>query len=131
MADNQSIRAISTDKAPGAVGPYSQGVAAGNLVFVSGQIHLNPETGELTGGSIQDKAHQVLRNVRAVLEAAGCTMGDVVKATVFLKDINDFVAVNEVYAQYFGGTFPARSAFQVGALPKGADVEIEAIAWKA
>ena len=121
---------ISTAKAPGAIGPYSQGVETSGLVFCSGQIPLDPMTGVFVPGGVEAQAEQALKNLGAVLEAAGCAYADVVKTTVFLTDMNDFAAVNAVYAKFFEGDCPARSAVQVSALPKGALVEIEAIAAK-
>lgn len=125
---------ISTPNAPGAIGPYSQGIRwggpAGGLVFCSGQIPIDPKTGEFVPGGVEAQAEQAIKNLGAVLEAEGCSYGDVVKTTVFLADINDFAAVNAVYARFFTGDCPARSAVQVAALPKGALVEIEAIAAK-
>lgn len=120
---------IATENAPAAVGPYSQAVEAGGTVYVSGQIPLVPATGQIVEGGIEAQAEQSLKNVGAILEAAGLGYGDVVKTTVLLADINDFVAVNEVYARFFTGeVLPARAAFGVAALPKGAGVEIEAVA---
>ena len=121
---------IATTAAPGAIGPYSQAIEAGGFVFVSGQLPLDPATGAFVPGGVEEQAEQSLRNLKAVLAGAGCTLGDVVKTTVLLKDIADFGAMNEVYASYFTGVCPARSAFQVAALPKGARVEIEAVAVK-
>lgn len=118
---------IYTPKAPEAVGPYSQAVAAGPFLFTSGQIPLDPATGALVEGGIREQTEQVLRNVEAVLAQAGLTMDSVVKTTVFLTDMNDFAAMNEVYAAHFQGDYPARSAVEVGALPKGARVEIETV----
>jgi len=123
-------KAVATDKAPGAVGPYSQGIVADGLVFVAGQTPIDPTTGRLVEGDIQAHTRQVLLNVKAILEAAGTSMANVVKTTVFLTDMGEFKAMNEIYAEFFPGTPPARSAIQVGALPLGADVEIEAIAIK-
>lgn len=120
--------AIETTKAPGAVGPYSQAISTGDMIFTSGQLPINPATGKMAEGSIADRAHQALKNLQAVLEAGGAKLEDVVKTTVFLSEIGDFKEVNEVYAQYFSTPFPARSAFQVAALPLGADIEIEAVA---
>ncbi len=123
--------AIRTDAAPAPIGPYSQAILAGDLVFCSGQIPLDPMTGDLSGGGVATEAHQVLANVAAVLAAAGCTFADVVKTTVFLTDMDDFSAVNAVYSEYFGtagAVPPARSAVAVAALPRGASVEIEVIA---
>ena len=120
---------ISTDKAPAAIGPYAQANRIGDLIFTSGQIPLDPATGELTGETIEDQTVRVLENLTAVLEAAGTSPDNVIKTTVFLKDINDFAKMNEVYARYFkGDKLPSRSAVQVAALPKGAMVEIEAVA---
>ena len=121
---------IYTDKAPAAIVPYSQGISANGLVFVSGQIPVDPKTGSFPDGDISAMAEQSIRNLEAVLHESGCTLADVVKTTVFLKDINDFAAMNEVYAKYFPQPCPARSAVQVAALPKGAPLEIEAIAVK-
>ena len=118
---------ISTEQAPAAVGPYSQGIAAGGFIFVSGQLPLIAD-GELITADPKAAARQALANVRAVLEAAGAGMDDVVKVTVYLTDIGDFGAVNEVYAEFFSEPYPARAAFAVKALPKGAPLEIEAIA---
>jgi 2-iminobutanoate/2-iminopropanoate deaminase len=120
------VRAVHTDAAPAAVGAYSQAVVAGDLVFVSGQLPIDPATGEFAGPGVREEAAQSLRNGAAVLEAAGSGIAHVVKTTVLLADIADFAAVNEVYAEVFsGGVLPARAAYQVAALPKGARVEIE------
>jgi 2-iminobutanoate/2-iminopropanoate deaminase len=120
---------IKTDKAPAAIGPYSQGIEwDSKLVFSSGQIPLDPKTGNLVEGDIKAQTKQALENLKAVLEAGGSSLKKVVKCTVFLADMNDFAAMNEVYAQYFPQNPPARSAFQVARLPKDARVEIEAIA---
>ena len=122
-----SLEQIATDKAPGAVGPYSQALAVGGLVFTSGQLPINPETKAMP----QDVAAQAaasLKNVQAVLEAAGSSMGKVLKTTVYLTDINDFAAINEVYATFFKPPFPARSCFAVKSLPLNAKIEIEAVA---
>jgi 2-iminobutanoate/2-iminopropanoate deaminase len=121
-------QAISTTNAPAAVGPYSQAIVAGDLVFCAGQVPLDPATGEVLQGTIEEQTERVLRNVGAVLDAAGVTFGDVVKTTVFLVDMGDFAAMNGVYAGYFPDPPPARSTVAVAALPKGARVEIEAIA---
>lgn len=118
---------ISTTKAPGAIGPYSQAIDTGSLVFVSGQIPVNPATGEIPEG-IAPQSEQSLRNLTAILEQAGLTLDNVVKTTVFLHDIADFGDMNAVYAQHFTAPFPARSAVAVRDLPKGVLVEIEAIA---
>ena len=119
---------IATKKAPGAIGPYSQGIKANGFVFASGQIGLDPTAGELVKGGIAEQSRQVLLNVKNVLEAAGSGLDKAVKTTVFLKDINDFAAMNAVYSEFFKTDCPARSAVQVAALPKGALVEIEVIA---
>jgi len=122
------MKAISTNKAPGAIGPYSQGIRVGNMVFTSGQLPVDPSTGEFAEGGIEAQTRQSLTNVQAVLEAAGLTMSNVVKTTVFLSDMNDFAAMNGVYAEFFSEPYPARSAVAVKTLPKGAMVEIEAVA---
>ena len=121
---------ISTQKAPAAIGPYSQAVGTGNLVFCSGQVPLVPETGALIEGGIKEQTQQVFKNIEAILAQTSLTMADIVKTTVFLTDINDFADMNEVYAEYFEGNYPARSAVQVAALPKGAKIEIEVICAK-
>jgi 2-iminobutanoate/2-iminopropanoate deaminase len=120
--------AVSTTGAPAAIGPYSQAIASGDLVFCSGQLGLDPATGDMVAGGVEAQAERALRNLTAVLDAAGLTFGDVVKTTVFLADINDFAAVNGIYATFMPDPPPARSTFAVGALPKGGLVEIEAIA---
>ncbi len=119
---------ISTDQAPSAVGPYSQAIIAGEFVFTAGQIPMDPATGRLLEGDIQEQTRQVLSNVKAVLQAAGTSLDKVVKVTVFLQDMGDFKAMNEVYAEFFVREPPARSAIQAAALPLGVGVEIEAIA---
>ena len=119
---------VATDKAPAAVGAYSQGVITNGLVFCSGQVPLDPATGELIGGSIEDETRRCLDNLSAVLEEAGSSWDRVVKATVYLIDINDFAAFNGVYAGYVGESPPARAAFAVAGLPKGARIEIECVA---
>ncbi len=118
---------IFTEKAPKAVGPYSQAIRTGNLLFVSGQLPLIPETGKMHEGAIQECARQALNNLRAIVEEAGATMDQIVKTTVFLADLADFADANSVYAEFFSEPFPARSAFQVGRLPLDARIEIEAI----
>ncbi|MDC7219105.1 MAG: RidA family protein [Spirochaetales bacterium] len=123
-------KAIATKNAPGAIGPYSQGTLSGDLVFVSGQIPLNPATGELAGEDIKTQTEQSLKNVKAVLEAAGCTMADVLKSSVFLKDMNMFADMNGVYSSFFEEPYPARAAVEVARLPKDVLVEIEVIARK-
>jgi len=119
---------VVTDQAPKAIGPYSAGVSTGHLVFTAGQLGIDPQTGKLVEGGIQAQTRQALNNLKAVLEAAGSSLENVVKTTVFLKDIGEFAKMNEVYGTFFTVNFPARSAFQVAALPLGADVEIEAVA---
>lgn len=118
---------IQTTKAPGAIGPYSQGIKVNNMVYTSGQLGINPETGELPQ-DLETQAHQVFKNLKAVLEAAGASLDSVVKTLVFLSDMNDFVAVNDIYKLYFTSDYPARSAVEVARLPKDAKLEIEAIA---
>ena len=120
---------ISTTKAPAAIGPYSQAIRAGDFVFCSGQIPLDPETGAMVQESIEAETHRVMKNLTAVLEAAQVTLRDVVKTTIFLTNMGDFATVNAVYQQYFETEPPARSTVQVAALPKGARVEVEAIAY--
>ena len=119
---------IFTKNAPAAIGPYSQAVKAGGVLYISGQIPLDPATGTFAAEDISGQTRQSLENIGAILSEAGCTCGDVVKTTVLLADMNDFAAMNAVYAEYFTGACPARAAFAVKALPKGALVEIEAIA---
>ena len=119
---------IHTDKAPAAIGPYSQAVKVGDLMFTSGQVPIDPETGAVVEGGIQEQARQSLNNIKAILNAAGTNMGAGVKPTVFLQNMEDFAAMNEVYAQFFQEPYPARSAVQVARLPKDVLVEIEAIA---
>ncbi len=122
---------LSTDKAPQAIGPYVQGVDTGSLMFLSGQLPICTEKGGIVAAEIEGQTRQSLENVKAILGSAGCSMDDVVKTTVFLKDIADFTKMNEVYAEFFSeGDYPARSAFQVAALPKDALVEIEVVALK-
>jgi 2-iminobutanoate/2-iminopropanoate deaminase len=119
---------ISTNQAPKAIGPYSQAVLANGFLFISGQLPINPETGNFPDGGIKEQASQSLENVKAILSEAKLSLNDVVKTTVFLSNIEDFAAMNEVYSQYFMSDCPARSAFQVANLPKSAFVEIEVIA---
>lgn len=121
---------IHTPKAPAAIGPYSQAIQAGNLVFVSGQIPVDPATGEFAGNDITTQTRQSLTNVRSILAQAGYSCADVVKSTVLLADMGDFAAMNAVYAEFFSEPYPARAAFAVKTLPKGALVEIEAVACK-
>ncbi len=122
-----SKQIVSTDKAPAAIGPYSQAVNTGSLLFTSGQLPIDPATGKIPEGSIETHAHIVFKNLTAIAEAAGTCLENAVKITVFLSDINDFAAVNTVYGEYFKAPFPARSAFQVAALPLGATLEVEAV----
>ncbi len=121
-------KVIQTDKAPKAIGPYSQAIQAGNLLFLSGQIPIDPKTGELTEGDIRQQTQQVLENIKGLLKSQGSGMEDVVKVTIFLKDIGDFNQVNEVYATYFSSSPPARSTVEVARLPRNVAIEIEAIA---
>ena len=125
-----TMKAISTNNAPAAIGPYSQAIEAGGLVFASGQLPINPSTGTFPEGGIKEQIRQSILNAQAILESAGCSLSNVVKTTVLLADIADFAAMNEVYASFFSEPFPARSAFAVRDLPKGALVEIEMIAAK-
>ena len=120
--------AVETTTAPGAIGPYSQAIKAGTLLFCSGQIPIDPNSGELVSDSVASATEQVLRNLRAVLAAGGAALSDVVKTTVYLKEMSDFAAVNEVYARHFGDSKPARACVAVSELPKGALVEIDAVA---
>ena len=122
------MKPIRTDKAPAAIGPYSQAIAEGSLIFTSGQIPIDPATGELRSSDVATAARQVLLNLQAVLIAGGADLSTVIKTTVFLKDMRDFQAFNGVYAEFFKEPFPARSCVQVAALPKDALVEIEAVA---
>ena len=121
---------IKTDKAPQAVGPYSQAVKVGNLLFISGQIAINPETGKLEGETVAEQTERVLKNIEEILREAGFSLKDVVKTTVYLKNIKDFAEMNGVYAKFFGEHKPARATVEVSNLPLGALVEIEAIAVK-
>ena len=123
------IKKISTELAPSAIGPYSQALDTGNMLFISGQIPVNPKTGEMAS-DISAQAKQVLENISAILSEVGLTTKNVVKTTVFLTDLGDFATVNEIYASFFAEPFPARSCVQVAALPKGAKIEIETIAVK-
>ena len=119
---------ISTHQAPAAIGPYSQAIRVGNLLYTSGQIPINPATGSFVEGGIKEQTRQSLSNIKAILEEAGLTMAHVVKTTVFMADMNDFADMNAVYAEFFAEPFPARSAVAVKTLPKGALVEIEVVA---
>jgi 2-iminobutanoate/2-iminopropanoate deaminase len=121
---------VKTSDAPPAIGPYSQAVEAGGFVFVSGQIPLDPRTGNLVQGDIKEQTRRVMENAKAIIAAAGCTMVHVVKATIFLKSMSDFAAVNEVYGSYFPSDPPARATVEVSRLPKDVSVEMDFIAWK-
>ncbi|MCI7096141.1 MAG: RidA family protein [Clostridiales bacterium] len=125
-----SNTAIHTENAPAAIGPYSQAIQAGNTIYVSGQLPIDPATGAFAGADIAAQTRQSLTNIRSILAGAGYSMTDVVKTTVLLADIADFAAMNAVYAEFFTAPFPARAAFQVAALPKNALVEIECVAVK-
>lgn len=122
-----SKQAVQTTKAPAAIGPYSQAVISGDLLFTSGALPVDPETGALVEGSVEERAHMVFKNLEAIAAEAGTTLNNAVKTTVYLANIADFQAVNGVYMKYFSEPFPARSAFQVAALPLGADLEVEAV----
>ena len=123
-----SKEVIKTDKAPAPIGPYNQAIRSGNMLFVSGQIAIDPATNELIAGDTAKEAHQVMKNLQAILEEAGLTFSHVVKTTIFLSDMSLFVAVNEVYGSYFSSDFPARETVAVKGLPKGVNVEISVIA---
>jgi 2-iminobutanoate/2-iminopropanoate deaminase len=131
IAEELVRNAIVTEKAPKPVGPYSQGIIEGDFIFVAGQGPINPLTGKLELGDPRSETKRVFENLRAILQAAGSSLDHVVKCNVFLRDINDFAAMNEVYATYFTAPFPARTTIQAGALPGGIAVEIECIAKKA
>jgi 2-iminobutanoate/2-iminopropanoate deaminase len=128
--NTNALTPIHTDDAPAAIGPYSQAMSLGDLVFCSGQIPIDPSTGDLIGGDVAAQTDRVMRNLAAVLAAAGCSLADVVKTTVFLSDMGNFVAMNEVYGRHFGDHRPARATVAVAGLPKAVDVEIEVIARK-
>lgn len=121
-------KVIATSKAPGAIGPYSQAIIAGTMIYTSGQLPIDPETGEMVANDITHQTRMCLKNVKVILEEAGSNMDKIVKTTVFLSDMANFVKMNEVYKEFFSGDFPARSAFQVARLPKDALVEIEVVA---
>lgn len=121
---------ISTDRAPAAIGPYSQAVEHGGMIYVSGQLPIDPATGEFAEGGTKELTRQSMNNISAILEAAGSSMNKVVKTTIFVQDLGEFGAINEAYAEFFGETAPARACVQAAALPKGAQLEIEAIAYK-
>jgi len=125
--ENMKKNIVSTDKAPAAIGPYSQGVKAGGFLFLSGQIPLVPESGEMVAGGIEEQTKQVMLNMEAILKSQGLGLDHVVKTTIFLTDLTQFVAVNDIYGSFFQANPPARSTIQVAALPKGALVEIEAV----
>ncbi len=125
------LEAVATDRAPKAIGPYAQAIVAGELVFCSGQVALDPTTGELVGASIREQSKRVLDNLAAVLRAAGSDLGHVVKTTVYLTDLADFGEMNAAYGETFGGHTPARATIQVAGLPRGARVEIECVAIRA
>lgn len=122
-----SYEMINTENAPSAIGPYSQAVKSGNMLFVSGQLPINPQTMELVGGSIGDQTKMVMENIGAILKEAGCTFNDIAKTTIFLTDLGNFAEVNQAYGEYFTENKPARACFQVSKLPKDAEIEIEAI----
>lgn len=123
-----STSIILTSDAPAPIGPYSQAIKSGNMLFCSGQIPLDPKTGEMKNASIEEETRQVLTNLSAVVSSGGAMLGDVVKTTIFLTDLGNFATVNAIYDEFFGASKPARSTVQVSALPKGANVEIECIA---
>ena len=127
IRDRMSKEIISTENAPQAIGPYSQAVKAGGLMFISGQIPLNPETGDLVSGSIEDEANQVIQNIKSICEAAGHGMEDIVKITIFLTDLGNFATVNDVMKKHFSEPYPARATVEISGLPLGVNVEIEAI----
>lgn len=124
-----ALKRISTPDAPGAIGPYSQALEAGDFLFLSGQIPLDPATGQLIAGGIVEQTHQVLKNIGAVLAAGGSSYGQVVKTTVYLQDMADFAAMNEIYGTYFAAPAPARATIQAAALPRNVRVEIDAVAY--
>lgn len=125
-----TLQAISTDKAPAALGPYSQAILAGSMIFVSGQLPIDPAVGKIAAQSIEDMTRQSLENAKAILASAGATLNDVSKVTIFIKDMNDFAQINGVYAEYFSEHKPARSTVEVARLPLDARIEIEMIAVK-
>ena len=120
-------KTIATSQAPAAIGPYSQAISAGNLVFISGQLPIDPATGKMVEGDAGARTHRIITNLKAVAEAAGASLDNIVKTTIFLTDLGDFQAVNQAYAEHFGSEPPARSTVQVAALPLGSNIEIEAI----
>ncbi|HZK10873.1 MAG TPA: RidA family protein [Atribacterota bacterium] len=121
---------IKTQKAPSAIGPYSQAIKTGNLLFLSGQISIDPETNEFVDSDIEMQSEQVLKNIKAILEAGGSSLEDVVKVTIYLQDIKNFASVNKIYSKYFENNLPARSCIEVSSLPRNAKLEIDAIAIK-
>ncbi len=121
------IKTINTDQAPAAIGPYSQAVSAGGMLYVSGQIPLDPQSGEIVSGGIDGQTRRVLDNLKAVVEASGASLADVVKVTIFITDMKQFATVNEIYGTYFSAPFPARACVEVSQLPKGVEVEMDAI----
>ena len=121
---------INTEEAPAPIGPYNQAIRAGNTLYISGQIPLDAKTGQMKNKDIQEETHQVMQNLKSILQAAGMSFSDIVKTTIFITDMNRFAEINEIYGKYFEGTFPARETVQVSALPKGANVEISMIAAK-
>ena len=123
-----TLQIVNTDQAPSAIGPYSQGVVAGGILYASGQIPLDPQSGEIVSGGIAAQTKQVLQNMKAVVEAAGCNMNQVVKVTIYIVDMQQFSVVNEVYGTFFSAPFPARACVEVSKLPKGVEVETDAIA---
>lgn len=123
-----NIKLISTDKAPSAIGPYSQAIAAGNFIYTSGQIPINPVSGIVDALDIESQTRQALENLKNVLEASGSRLSKIIKTTVFIKNMNDFSQINKVYSEYFTGTYPARSCVEVSRLPKDVLIEIEAVA---
>lgn len=125
-----SIQEINTNKAPGAIGPYSQAIKVGNMVYTSGQLPVDPATGEIISSNIKIQTEQVFKNLKAVLNEAGVDFSNVVKVTVFIKDMNDFAKINEVYSTYFNKPYPARSCVEVARLPKDVGVEVEAVAYQ-
>jgi 2-iminobutanoate/2-iminopropanoate deaminase len=129
--DHMKKEIIQTDLAPKAVGPYSQAVLLGNMLYCSGQIAIDPSTNEVLKGNVQAQTHQVMKNIEAVLKKAGLGFGHILKTTIFLTDMNDFATVNEVYASYLQSPYPARSTVAVSGLPKGVNVEIEVVASQA
>lgn len=124
------IKAIQTDNAPKAIGPYSQAIDTGDFVYVSGQIPINPETGEIVAGGIEEQTNQVMKNIEAVLTASNLTFSNAVKFTIYIKEMNDFATVNEVYGKYLSTPYPARATVEISQLPKGALIEMDVIAKK-